>query len=154
MKFENLNEVSVIFAGGMTGLTALLGGWDKPLQVIFACVIIDIVTGMIKGWRDKNFSSQRMREGFSTKVGYFIVIMLATLFDGLMPETAPVLRTGAVWFYIFVEGVSVLENLASLGVPIPQGFVDRLSQVKGRGGDRATFKDGKFDSIDETEKKN
>ncbi|HHB2481321.1 TPA: holin family protein [Bacillus cereus] len=149
MKFENLNEVSVIFAGGMTGLTALLGGWDKPLQVIVACVILDILTGMLKGWRDKSFSSRRMREGFTTKIGYFIVIMLATMFDGLMPETAPLLRTVAVWFYIFVEGVSVLENLASLGVPIPQGIVDRLSQVKGKGGNRANFKDGKFDSMDE-----
>ncbi|HDR7066865.1 TPA: phage holin family protein [Bacillus cereus] len=149
MKFENLNEVSVIFAGGMTGLTALLGGWDKPLQVIVACVILDILTGMLKGWRDKSFSSQRMREGFTTKIGYFIVIMLATMFDGLMPETAPLLRTVAVWFYIFVEGVSVLENLASLGVPIPQGIVDRLSQVKGKGGDRANFKDGKFDSMND-----
>ncbi|MGE6347848.1 phage holin family protein [Bacillus mycoides] len=147
MKFENLNEVSVIFAGGMTGLTALLGGWDKPLQVIIACVILDILTGMLKGWRDNSFSSQRMREGFTTKIGYFIVIMLATMFDSLMPETAPLLRTVAVWFYIFVEGVSVLENLASLGVPIPQGIVDRLSQVKGKGGDRADFKDGKFDSM-------
>jgi len=149
LKFENLNEVSVIFAGGMTGLTALLGGWDKPLQVIVACVILDILTGMLKGWRDKSFSSQRMREGFTTKIGYFIVIMLATMFDGLMPETAPLLRTVAVWFYIFVEGVSVLENLASLGVPIPQGIVDRLSQVKGKGGDRANFKDGKFDSMND-----
>ncbi|HFK1543524.1 TPA: holin family protein [Bacillus cereus] len=149
MKFENLNEVSVIFAGGMTGLTALLGGWDKPLQVIIACVILDIITGMLKGWRDNSFSSQRMREGFTTKIGYFIVIMLATMFDSLMPETAPLLRTVAVWFYIFVEGVSVLENLASLGVPIPQGIVDRLSQVKGKGGDRANFKDGKFDSMND-----
>jgi toxin secretion/phage lysis holin len=142
---EHVNNLPIVFTGGMTGLTALFGGWDEAMEVFIWCVILDIVTGVIKGFVLKEFSSRRMRKGFATKFGYFVVIALATQFDKLMPEDAPILRTIAVWFYIFVEGSSVLENLAQMGVPIPQQIVDRLAVFKDKGGEQATLKDGKFE---------
>lgn len=142
---EHVNSLSIIFTGGMTGITVLFGGWDKALEVFIWCVILDIVTGVTKGFVLKEFSSRRMRKGFATKFGYFIVIALATQFDKLMPEDELILRTIAVWFYIFVEGSSVLENLAQMGVPIPQQIVDRLAVFKDKGGEQATIQDGKFE---------
>lgn len=149
---EHLDSLPIIFTGGMTGLTAIFGGWDTAFQVFIYCVVLDMITGVIKGFVQKDFSSKRMRQGFATKFGYFIVIVLATQFDRLMPEDAPILRTIAVWFYIFVEGSSVLENLAQMGVPIPQAIIDRLSVFKGKGGGEAVLgKDGKFVSKDSNE---
>lgn len=140
--------MSVAFTASMTGLTAIFGGWDTAFQVFIICVILDMMTGVIKGWVSKDFSSKRMRRGFATKFGYFAVIVIATQFDRLMPEDAPLLRTIAIWFYIFVEGSSVLENLAQMGVPIPQFIVDRLSVFKGKGGDIAIVgEDGKFKTV-------
>lgn len=146
-KQEHLDSLPLLFTGGMTGLTALFGGWDTAFQVFITCVVLDMLTGIIKGIYTKEFSSKRMRQGFATKFGYFIVIVLATQFDKLMPEDAPILRTIAVWFYIFVEGSSVLENLAQMGVPIPQAIIDRLAVFQGKGGNEAKLnKDGKFET--------
>jgi toxin secretion/phage lysis holin len=142
---SNFDSLPIIFAGGMTGVTALFGGWDVALQVFFICLVADMVTGVLKGFYQKDFSSKRMREGFVTKFGYIIVIVLATQFDRLLlPEDAPVLRTIAIFFYIFVEGSSVLENLAQMKVPIPQAIVDRLSVLKGKDGAATLGEDGKF----------
>ncbi|URJ76438.1 phage holin family protein (plasmid) [Bacillus velezensis] len=138
-------DFPLIFVSTMTGFTALFGGWDTVLEVFMIFVVADMLTGVLKGIAQKDFSSKRMRQGFITKVGYFIVIIVATQFDRLMPEGMPLSRTVAIWFYIFVEGSSIMENLAQMGVPIPQIIIDRLSALKGKGGNKAKVgKDGKF----------
>lgn len=140
---EHIDKLQLIFTGSMTGITALVGGWDTAFSVFFYCVILDILTGITKGIKDKNFSSRRMREGFASKMGYIIVIVLATQFDRLMPNDLPLLRTIVVYFYIFVEGSSIVENLAQMGVPIPQVIIDRLAVLKGKSSEIAkTDKDG------------
>lgn len=139
-KLKHIEEgLPIIFTSGMTGLTAIFGGWDTAFQVFIFLVVLDIVTGVVKGVLGEGFSSKRMRKGFATKFGYFVVIMLATQFDRLMPEDAPILRTIAIWFYIAVESGSLLENLAQMGVPIPQAIVDRLEVFKGKSGDKASM---------------
>lgn len=130
---EHVDKVQLLFSGGMTGLTAIVGGWDTAFSVFFYCVLLDIVTGVINGIKDKNFSSKRMREGFVTKVGYIVVIALATQIDRIMPDGLPVMRTLVLYFYVAVEGSSILENLAQIGVPIPQIVLDRLAILKGKG---------------------
>lgn len=145
LKQEHIDSLPLIFTTGATGVTAMFGGWDTVFQVFIICMVLDMITGVAKGFTVKNFSSRRMREGFVSKFGYIIVIVLATQFDRLMPEDMPLLRTIALWFYIFVEGSSIIENLAQMGVPIPQAIVDRLSALKGKSGDVARLgEDGKF----------
>lgn len=140
-----MDGLPLVFTAGATGVTAMFGGWDTVFQVFLTCVVLDMITGVVKGFVSRDFSSKRMRQGFGTKFGYFIVIVLATQFDRLMPEDMPLLRTVALWFYIFVEGSSIIENLAQMGVPIPQAIVDRLSALRGKGGDKAELgQNGKF----------
>jgi toxin secretion/phage lysis holin len=122
------------FAGFMTAVSYLFGAQDQAFTVFALCVAADVVTGVIKGIHDYDFSSKRMREGFATKLGYFIVIFLAVQLDRVIPVDGSVLRTIVIWFYIATEASSILENLALIGVPIPQAIIDRLAQVKGKAG--------------------
>lgn len=140
----------MVFASVMTGFTALLGGWDTALEVFITMVVIDIVTGSLKGFfAEKKFSSKRMRKGFVTKLGYFIVIIVCQALDSLLPDGMPLLRTMAIYFYIAVETTSLLENLAQLGVPIPRAILDRLDVFTGKGGNKAKMgSNGKFESDD------
>lgn len=148
-----MDSLPYIFTAGATGLTALFGGWDKTFQVFIIIMVLDMLTGVFKGFVQSDFSSKRMREGFVTKFGYIIVIVLATQIDTLLPQDMPLLRTVAIWFYIFVEGSSVIENLAQMGVPIPQVIVDRLAVINGKGGEVAQLgEDGKFITKEKTTK--
>ena len=129
MKYLN-DSVAVIFTGSMTWLTFMLGGWDDALKILFICVVLDIASGIVKGMYYKDFTSRRMRMGFSTKIGYFIVIALANMLDGALPDSEPILRTVAIWFYIYVEASSIIENMAQIGVPIPKLITDRLGVMQ------------------------
>lgn len=156
MKFEHIakhfesveryfNELGVYFTVAMTGVTWAMGGWDKALQVLIALVAFDILTGILKGFFvDKKFSSARLRKGFATKIGYLIVIALCNLLDMVFFADNPILRTASIWFYVYVEASSALENCANLGVPVPQFVVDRMEQINNKVGIRAKLKDGKF----------
>lgn len=156
MKFEHIarhfasieryfNELGIYFTVAMTGITWALGGYDDALKVLLVLVVFDIFTGMIKGFFvDKKFSSARLRKGFATKIGYLIVIALCNMLDMVFFADNPILRTASIWFYVYVEGSSALENLANLGVPVPQFLVDRMEQINDKVGIRAKLKDGKF----------
>lgn len=145
MKYH-IDNLSLLFTTAMTGVTAWVGGWDTAFRVFITCIILDLATGVLKGWVTKEFSSKRMRTGFATKFGYVIVVVLATQLDQLMPEDAPILRTVAVWFYIYVEGFSILENLAQMGVPVPNAIIERLAVFKDKGGKQVTLdKNGKIE---------
>lgn len=139
------NEFTIYFTVAMTGITWALGGWDTALKVLIGLALFDIFTGILKGFFvDKQFSSRRLRTGFGTKVGYLVVIALCNMLDMVFFADNPVLRTVAIWFYVYVEGSSTLENLANLGVPVPQFLVDRMEQINDKVGIRAKMKDGKF----------
>ena len=129
MKYLN-DSVALAFTGSMTWVTFMLGGWDDALKILFTCVVLDIASGIVKGIYYKDFTSRRMRMGFSTKIGYFIVIALANMLDGALPDSEPILRTIAIWFYIYVEASSIIENMAQVGVPIPQAIKDRLGVMQ------------------------
>ena len=135
------NEFSVLFTISMTGVTWALGGWDDALMAMLILIGLDIVTGVLKGFfSDKKFSSHRLRKGFVTKIGYLVVIFICNLLDMVFFAESPILRTASVWFYIYVEGSSILENLGSMGVPVPQFVVDRMEQINKKVGATAKFK--------------
>ena len=62
----------------------------------------------------------------------FIVVGIAHLFDRMM-NTGDVLRTAAVFFYIANECVSLIENAAVIGLPVPETLKKVLAQIKNKG---------------------
>lgn len=127
-----INEIYVVSSVIATTITGFIGGWDKVVSAFTVFIVVDILTGVLKGYMSGNFSSRRMRKGFGSKVGYFIVIVIAAQLDKLIPQDAsiPLIRTMCLYFYIFVEGSSIIENLAQMGVPIPKVLIDKLEVIK------------------------
>lgn len=139
-------EISVVFTVIGTAVSYAVGGWDKALIALIIFILFDIITGCIKGFFfERDFTSKRLREGFGTKVMYVIVIAIGNLLDGVFFSEMPILRNLALFFYIYVEGMSILENLGSMGVPIPQRVIDGLGQVEQKVGGIAKMKNGKFE---------
>lgn len=147
---KHFGEIGIVFTVIGTAVSYAVGGWDKALIALIAFVTFDIITGCIRGFFvEKDFTSKRLREGFGTKVMYVIVIAVGNLLDGVFFAEMPVLRNLALFFYIYVEGVSILENLGAMGVPIPQKLVDGLGQVEKKVGGFAKMENGKFKKSDD-----
>lgn len=112
-------------------VTYLFGAWDVAFQVLCVFMVIDYITGTMCGYATKELSSQIGFKGVLKKVAMLISIIVAVEVDRVL-ET-DVLRIAVIFCLIGNEGISLLENLTKLGVPIPERLVNALKQIKGKG---------------------
>ena len=94
------------------------------LLIPVAMMAIDIVTGLINAWATNSFQSARMRTGLAKKCGEISIILIGMMFTYGMNLPRYIL-TGIAVYIIFMELMSVMENLKKLGVPIP-AFISKV----------------------------
>lgn len=129
---ELWNTAQVIFAaiGGWLGY--FLGGCDGLLIALVVFVAVDYVTGVMCAISDKKLSSEVGFKGICRKVLIFLLVGIANIVDVQVVGTGSVLRTAVIFFYLSNEGVSLLENAAHLGLPVPEKMKDILAQLHDR----------------------
>ena len=113
-----------------TGFTWLFGAWDTPLVVLIVFMTLDYITGFTRGYINKELSSDVGLKGIARKCVIFVVLIVAVMLDRLMNTGNWLFRSLVCYFYITNEGLSLLENSAALGVPIPTKLKDALAQLK------------------------
>ncbi|MDM0478644.1 phage holin family protein [Clostridium perfringens] len=113
-----------------TGFTWLFGVWDIPLIVLVVFMVLDHLTGVIRGYVNKELSSDVGLKGIARKCVILIVLIVAVMLDRLLNTGSWMFRTMVAYFYIANEGISLLENCASLGAPIPEKLKHALIQLK------------------------
>ncbi|MCX4337402.1 MAG: phage holin family protein [Bacteroidales bacterium] len=129
---EFWNTIQLIFTaiGGWLGW--FLGGCDGLLYALIAFVAIDYITGVMCAVIDHRLSSEVGFKGIFKKVLIFLLVGVANILDVQVIGTGCVLRTAVIFFYISNEGVSLLENAAYLGLPIPEKIKTVLEQLHSR----------------------
>lgn len=73
-------------------------------------------------------------KGICRKVLIFTLVGIGNILDVYVLGEAGVLRTAVIFFYLSNEGVSLLENAAHLGLPVPSKLKDILAQLHNKGG--------------------
>lgn len=81
-----------------------------------------------------SFGKMNSFKGIFRKVLIFTLVGIANIIDIHVLGEAGVLRTAVIFFYISNEGVSLLENFAHLGLPIPEKLKNVLEQLHDREG--------------------
>lgn len=119
--------------GGWFG--AWLGGVDGLIFALIAFVITDYITGVMCAISDKKLSSEVGFKGICKKVLIFVLVGVGNIIDTRVIGTGSVLRTAVIFFYLSNEGVSLLENAAHLGLPIPKKLKAILQQLHDRAED-------------------
>lgn len=127
-----LEYFKVIVACVSTGVTWLVGAWDMAIIILVSFMAIDYITGVIKAYINKEVSSDIGRRGIAKKAGMLIVLIVAVMLDRLINTGTWVFRTAVCYFYIANEGISLLENLGAIGVPIPAKMAEALKQLSDR----------------------
>jgi toxin secretion/phage lysis holin len=129
---EFWNFIQFIFSiiGGWLGY--FLGGCDGLLYALIAFVFIDYITGVMCAITDKTLSSEVGFKGICRKVLIFLLVGIANILDVQVIGTGSVLRTAVIFFYLSNEGISLLENAAYLGLPVPQQVKTVLEQLHDR----------------------
>lgn len=129
-EFWNTIQLAFAAVGGWLGY--FLGGCDGLLYALLTFVVIDYITGVMYAIADKNLSSEVGFKGICRKVLIFLLVGIANVLDVQVIGTGSVLRTAVIFFYISNEGVSLLENAAHLGLPVPEKIKTVLEQLHDR----------------------
>ncbi len=129
---EFWNTIQLIFTATGGWLGWFLGGCDGLLYALIAFVAIDYITGVMCAVIDHRLSSEVGFKGIFKKVLIFLLVGTANILDVQVIGTGCVLRTAVIFFYISNEGVSLLENAAYLGLPVPEKIKTVLEQLHSR----------------------
>ena len=130
-------QMAVAAIGGWLGY--FLGGMDGLMIALIVFMVLDYITGLMCAIADKKLSSAVGFRGICKKVLILMLVGVAHIVDLHVVGTGDALRSAVVCFYLSNESVSMLENAAHLGLPIPEKLKSVLAQLHGR--------------IDETESK-
>lgn len=122
--------INTIFAAVCSFLTYFFGGWDVAIAVLITFMIFDYLTGVIIAIINKKLSSHIGFKGLAKKLFIIVILVVGVLLDRLINNGEWIFRSLVAYFYIANEGISIIENIAVLGVPVPKKIIDILEQIK------------------------
>jgi toxin secretion/phage lysis holin len=123
----NTFQVIVTAIGGYIGW--FLGGVDGFMYALITFVVIDYVTGLMVAVLEKKLSSEIGFRGIFKKVLIFTFVGIGNIIDVYLIKNGSAIRTAVIFFYVSNEGISIIENAAKIGLPIPQKLKDILEQL-------------------------
>lgn len=122
--FNSISSISAVIVGA---LTYLLGGWDILIIALLILMVLDYISGILKGLYTKKLSSQIGFKGILKKIFILIIVSLSVICEKL---GVPAIREITIVFFAVNEGLSILENATEMGLPIPEAIKDTLLQIR------------------------
>ena len=133
------NGVLAVLAALGSTVAGALGGWDAALQTLLLFMALDYATGMLLAGvfqrsgksGDGALDSRAGFKGLCKKGAQLLAVLVAARLDLLLGEHWA--RTAVILFFLGNEGLSVLENLGLMGVPLPASRKQALSPLRDQG---------------------
>jgi toxin secretion/phage lysis holin len=124
-----VNHLPEAFAVIGSVLGFLLGGLDGYLYTLLGFILIDYLTGVVVAIARRQISSEIGFVGILRKILILVMVAMGQLLDQNLLGGGGALRTAVIFFYLANEGISITENLARLGFPIPARLKRVLAQL-------------------------
>ena len=106
------------------------GGFDGLLNALLCFMAADVAAGAALAYLERRLSSRALFRGLCRKCAVLLLVGGAHLLDAYVLGTGALLRTAVIFFYIANEGLSLLENAAALGLPVPKRLRDALETLR------------------------
>jgi toxin secretion/phage lysis holin len=110
-----------------------LGGFDGVLIALCVFAVVDYMTGVVAAIVEKKLCSRVGFQGIAKKFLMFLMVGIAAVLDMYVIGGQSPIREIVIVFYIANEGISIIENSARLGLPVPKKLIDVLEQLKTQG---------------------
>ena len=122
-----------------SAVASALGGWDAALQTLVVCMAVDYLSGLVVAGvfkrSDKSgdgaLDSRAGFKGLCKKGAQLVAVLVGARLDLLLGTNWA--RTAVVLFFLGNEGLSILENLGLMGIPLPEALKNALSVLKEKG---------------------
>ena len=125
-----MKKSEVIFSSLFSVCTFLFGNIDSLMITLLLVMGLDYITGIIKAILKKKLNSTLGIKGIFKKVGYLLIIILVTHLDNVFVDSNQALRTLVIYFFFSNESISILENWAIIGLPLPNKLYQALEKLK------------------------
>lgn len=125
-----ISTMQYVFAGVGGFMGWFLGGLDGFLYALIMFVAIDYLTGLMAAYVQKKISSEVGFRGICRKVAIFCLVGVGHVLDTQVIQNGSVLRTAVIFFYLSNEGISIIENIAIIGLPVPKKLKNVLEQLR------------------------
>lgn len=112
-----------------TFFTYIFGSWDLALQVLIVFMVLDYGTGVLYAFLNNQLNSEVGFKGLVKKLMILVVLIIGVMLDRMLGNGIWVFRTLVCYFYIANEGISLLENVGNIGIPIPNKIRNALEQL-------------------------
>ena len=120
-------QIAITAIGGWLGY--FLGGLDGLMIALIVLMTLDYVSGVMCAIIDRKLSSAVGFKGVCKKVYILMLVGVAHIIDLHVVGTGSARRGAVICFYMSNEGLSLLENAAHIGLPIPDKLRDILAQL-------------------------
>ena len=121
---DHILAIRLYAAGIGVVIGELLSSFDDLLYALIIFVVTDYTTGVLKAVAEKKLSSAIGFKEICKKVCIFTLVGVANVLDTHIIGSSCVLRSAVIFFYISNEGISIIENAARMGLPVPQKLQD------------------------------
>lgn len=126
----DLTKLKFVFAFIGAFCAAFIGEFNGVFYALLFFCIADYITGIMRAVLEKKLSSSIGFKGIFKKILIFMLVGIAHVIDLHIIKSGDTVRTATIFFYAANEGISILENCSSIGLPVPQKIKDVLAQLK------------------------
>ncbi len=124
------------FAGIGSILTQWLGGWDILLKALVGFMAVDYITGLLVAFvfhrsnktKNGSASSKECYKGIVKKMCMLSLVGVSVAVDAIANITY--VRDATILFFIGNEGLSIIENIALMGIKYPMCIIKALEVIK------------------------
>lgn len=135
---NNKNVVITMIGAAGGALVNLLGGWNEDLTTLLIFMGVDFLLGLLIAtvWKKSGksetgaLSSWSAWKGLCRKGASLLVVLVAHRLD--MATGVNYIRTAVIIAFIADEGISIIENLGIMGVPMPAVLTKAVDVLKSR----------------------
>lgn len=134
------NIIKAALTAAMATLIAYLGHLIIPVIILAVVMILDYGTGIAKAWVAGNLSSKIGIIGILKKVAYLVIVAVGMTIDWIIQTGLAELHVDFKLEFLFAmiviiwlilnELISILENVAEIGVPVPKWLTNLIVKLK------------------------
>lgn len=125
------NEISSII---LTFIIYYLGGFDIALKSLLVIIVLDYITGILSAIYNKKLSSKIGFRGILKKFTYIFIVALSVVLDKILGNTGTI-RNLVIYFFVANDGISIIENVSEMNIPLPKKLIEVLEQLKNKEGE-------------------
>ena len=131
-----MSKIQIIIDSIAGAVGAVLGFMYGEVSGLFWALIafmaLDYVTGVIVAIIEKRLSSEVGFRGLAKKFLILVFVAVGHIVDTYILGGTPAAMSAVMLFYIANEGISIIENAAALGLPVPKKLTSIMEQIKNK----------------------